>query len=135
MSILIAVAMLASPEEASHTVRGTISNCSGEHTIFIALFDSNDFFTQGGKAQQWRKVPATEVKNGKVVYEFKVAPGEYGVAAFEDEDEDGLLGFGMFGPTEPQQLYRKFTAWRPPTFEEVKFPVQGNVLHANIELN
>jgi uncharacterized protein (DUF2141 family) len=135
MSIVIALAMLAAPEEAQHTVRGTISNCSGEHTIFIALFDSNAFFTEAGKAQQWRKVAATEVKNGKVVYEFKVVPGEYGVAAFEDEDEDGLLDFGMFGPSEPQQLYKKFTAWRPPKFEDVKFLVKGNVLHADIELD
>lgn len=121
------------PERVMHTIRGTIKGCSGEHPIRIALI-GKDFFENQKPLQGIIRKPS-QVKDGKVTYEFRVEPGDYGVTAFEDEDENGKLEMGMFGPSEPSQFYRKFTAWRAPRFEDVRFTVKADVKGADIELD
>ena len=66
-----------------------------------------------------RIIKRSEVRKGKVTYEFHAKPGFYTVAAFEDENDNSKLDLGLFGPKEPAGFFRKFTAWREPTFKDM----------------
>jgi uncharacterized protein (DUF2141 family) len=54
-----------------------------------------------------------------------LAPGEYAVIAAHDENDNGEVDHGMFGPSEPIGFSNGFRLWRLPlsfpTFKKLKF--------------
>jgi uncharacterized protein (DUF2141 family) len=75
-----------------------------------------------------------DIKAGSVAYSFELKPGTYTVSAYEDENENGKIDMGAFGPKEPSGFYRKFTAWRAPKFEDVKFELRSSMNTAHIKI-
>lgn len=114
------------------TVSGSISGCSGRHPVHIMLWDEGIF--KGQKPLQKVIRPAKDVKAGKVAFRFKAKPGRYTISSFEDEDANGSLKMGLFGPREPAGFYREFKAWRKPKFEDVGFQLSVDIRNANIRL-
>lgn len=136
--LLLSRFVLAAPDVASQqqllTVSGKITGCSGEHSIFITLFGDQIF--KGGEPVLALLRKGSEVTNGAVTYSFKVKPGVYTVSVFEDENDNQKLDMGMlFGPTEPSGFYRRFTAWRAPKFEDVKFELKADISNADIAID
>ncbi|WP_309627179.1 DUF2141 domain-containing protein [Brevundimonas sp.] len=73
------------------------------------------------------------VSNGTAVARFENVPaGRWGVAAFQDVNADGRLGFGMMGrPNEPWGYSRNAPAvMGPPAFRDaaVNVPAAGGVI-------
>ena len=79
------------------------------------------------------------VSNGTAVARFENVPaGRWGVAAFQDVDSNGRLGFGMMGrPNEPWGYSRAAPAvMGPPAFRDaaVNVPAAGGVIPVTLGL-
>lgn len=108
-------------------ISGRVSGGSGKHTIFVALWDSEGFLTK----------PVKHVRidpQAAAVFHFSVPAGMWAVSAFEDENDNGVLDMGRFGPKEPSGFWRAFQGWRKPRFRDVAVSVDHNIDAANITL-
>lgn len=114
-------------QQAGITISGKITGASGKHPVYVALWDSSGFLTK--PAQQIRIEPY-----GSPQYQFHAAPGSWAVSVYEDENENGKLDMGMFGPKEPSGFWRAFHGWHKPRFSEVSSQVSADVPNADIEL-
>jgi len=79
------------------------------------------------------------VSNGTAVARFENVPaGRWGVAAFQDVDSNGRLGFGMMGrPDEPWGYSRNAPAvMGPPNFDDaaVNVTAAGGVISVRLGL-
>jgi len=108
-------------------ISGTVTGGSGKHTIFVALWSSEGFLNKPVK--QVRIVPPAVP-----VIHFSVPAGSWAVSAFEDENDNGVLDMGRFGPKEPSGFWRAFHGWRKPRFTDVATSVDHNIDVANITL-
>ena len=105
--------------------------------IRASLFNSADGFPgDHTKAAQVASVPITNVDS--VMLEFKgVEYGEYAVALFHDEDNDGQLkmsedgmpleGFAISNDPDVSEV--------PPTFENSKFTVQSDTVVITVHMS
>jgi uncharacterized protein (DUF2141 family) len=108
-------------------ISGRVTGGSSEHTIFVALWDSAGFLVKPVK--QLRIDP-----QAAPVFHFYVPAGRWAVSAFEDENNNGVLDMGRFGPKEPTGFWRAFHRWRKPRFGDVASSVDHSVYDANITL-
>jgi uncharacterized protein (DUF2141 family) len=69
-----------------------------------------------------------------MVFSFTVPAGEWALSAYEDNNENGTLDIGLFGPTEPSGFWRAFHAWRKPTFKDVSSVITGDTSGLDIQL-
>ncbi len=119
------VAQAASP--ATITVSGKILGASGKHTVHVALWDASGFLTKPVQELQLKPQAGT-------AFQFKVTSGAWAISAYEDENENGKLDFGIFAPKEPSGFWRPFHGWHKPRFSEVSSTVSSDVSNADIEL-
>jgi uncharacterized protein (DUF2141 family) len=108
-------------------ISGKISGGSGSHPIYIALWDSAGFLNH---PSQQARIQA----HGNAAFLFRVPSGAWAISAYEDENENGKLDMGMFGPKEPSGFWRPFHGWHKPRFSEVSSMVSADVLNADIRL-
>ena len=114
-------------------VSGTVLGCSGKHKIHIAICDDTIF--KGGNPIKKVIKKGAEANNGKMTYSFEVPKGMYTISVFEDENDNGELDMGLFGPKEPSGFFRKFTAWRAPKFEDVRFQLKQDLKGADVDID
>jgi uncharacterized protein (DUF2141 family) len=114
-------------QQATVAISGKIAGASGNHPIYVALWDSSSFLTK--PSQQIRLDPHSSAQ-----FQFHVAPGAWAISAYEDENENGKLDFGIFAPKEPNGFWRPFHGWHKPRFAEVSSTVNSDVSNADIEL-
>jgi uncharacterized protein (DUF2141 family) len=114
-------------QQATFTIAGRVAGASGNHPVYIALWDAKGFLTHS--YQQVRIGPHASVE-----FRFRVPPGNWAVSAYEDENENGKLDMGMFGPKEPSGFWRAFHAWRKPRFGDVSSAIDKDVGNAVIQL-
>ena len=103
----------------------TVSGVRGaEGSIACALFADADGFLKAGRQAAGRRVAATE---GSVVLAFEdVPPGDYAIAAYHDENDDGRLDVSALGvPTEGLAFSngQRVGAFGPPSFDAAKIVV------------
>jgi uncharacterized protein (DUF2141 family) len=120
-------AVSAGAQQSEATVSGTIRGASGNHPVYVALWDASGFLTK--PAQQIRIEPHSSTH-----FQFHVPVGAWAVSAYEDENGNGKLDMGMFGPKEPSGFWRAFHGWHKPHFSEVSSQVSGDISNADIEL-
>lgn len=108
-------------------ISGRVTAGSGKHTIFVALWSSQGFLDK--PVEQVRIDPAA-----RPVFHFSVPAGSWAVSAFEDENNNGVLDMGRFGPREPSGFWRPFHGWRKPRFRDVEIFVDHNIPDANVTL-
>jgi len=109
------------------TISGKIEGASRNHPVYIALWDKAGFLTK--PSQQIRIEPHSALQ-----FQFHVASGDWAISAYEDENENGKLDFGIFAPKEPNGFWRPFHGWHKPRFSEVSSSVGSDVSNADIEL-
>jgi len=108
-------------------ISGRVTGGSGKHTIFVALWGSERFLDKPVK--QVRIDPESTP-----VFHFYVPAGTWAVSAFEDENNNGVLDMGRFGPKEPSGFWRAFHGWRKPRFQDVAISVNHDMHDANVTL-
>lgn len=110
---------------------------SGEGKIYIYLVNEKVF-----------KIPLTGLKTiileptkkdiakKKMAFKFSnIKDGIYGIRCFQDQNGDGKLNRGMFGPSEPWGMSwkdEKVTRW--PRFDKIAFRVTSDIKHLKIKL-
>lgn len=120
-----AVAQRSSSEQFE--ISGRVTGGSGKHAIFVALWDADAFL----------KEPVKQVRidpQASPLFRFYVPAGRWAISAFEDENNNGVLDLGRFGPKEPSGFWRAFHGWRKPRFDDVANSVDHNVYDADIAL-
>jgi uncharacterized protein (DUF2141 family) len=135
LSIAVLTALLLAPPAVGAqsvspqtvTISGQITGGSGNHPIYVALWDASGFLTK--PSQQIRIEPHASTQ-----FRFRVSPGSWAVSAYEDENDNGKLDMGMFGPKEPSGFWRAFHGWHKPHFSEVSSAVSGDIPSADIQL-
>jgi hypothetical protein len=129
--------LLAGPAQAedppTYEVAGAVTNCSGEHDVHIALAGPGIF--DGAEPIEGLIVSAADVTAGRAPFSFRAPRAWYAIAVFEDEDGDGDLAMGLFGPKEPSGFYRAFTGFGPPSFDKIKFELNADLAGADVELD
>jgi len=92
----------------------------------VALFNREAGFPDGESAA-YRKAVA-DIDGGRAELRFAdVPPGEYAVAMYHDENDDGALNKGLFGiPKEGYGVSNNVShATRAPRFSEARFQFDG----------
>ena len=103
---------------------------SGEGTIFVALYQ-RDAWLEPHRFVTYRKVQA---HRGSVYASFHgVKPGQYGIAVFHDENENGRVDTNVLGLPKEGYGFSRITPRRKPRFDEVAFDVRP-LGHAHVQL-
>ena len=105
----------------------TVSGVRGaEGSVACALFADADGFPKAGRQAAGRRIAAAE---GSVVLVFEdVPPGDYAVAAYHDEDDDGVLDTGALGVPEEGLAFsngQEAGVFGPPGFDAAKVAIGG----------
>ncbi|QMW00126.1 DUF2141 domain-containing protein [Spirosoma foliorum] len=106
---------------------------SQKGSVYIAIYKPNSGFPDG-KPIDGKK---TEIKGTSAQTTFSIEPGEYAVAVFHDENDNGVLDKRMFGiPKEPYGFSNNF---RPrmsaPKFKDCQFTVGNHDKTISIKLD
>ncbi|MGB7264526.1 MAG: DUF2141 domain-containing protein [Terracidiphilus sp.] len=110
------------------TLSGRVIGASGRHIIYVALWNENGFL----------KTPVQRIRidpQQTPAFQFQIPPGRWALSAFEDENANGVLDMGAFGPKEPSGFWRPFHAWRKPRFDDVAAEINQNTSNADIKLS
>jgi uncharacterized protein (DUF2141 family) len=127
---LLAVIALGPPgwaEPATVALSGRVRGASGTHAVHVALWRREGFLDH--PAQEKRFAPGAAPE-----FRFDVPPGSWALSAFEDQNDNGVLDMGHFGPKEPSGFWRPFTGWHRPKFDEVAASVGRDTPGADITL-
>jgi len=125
--IAICMAQTGSAGVDTFTLSGKVIGGSGKHTIHVALWDAAGFLEK--PVQEIRIEPGAATD-----FHFKLPGGRWALSAFEDENQNGKLDIGMFGPREPSGFWHPFHAWRKPRFEDVAVEIDRDRTDADIRL-
>jgi uncharacterized protein (DUF2141 family) len=109
-------------------ISGKVTSGSGTHAIYVALWDANGFLQH--PVQRIRIDPGAAA-----VFHFQVPPGRWSLSAFEDENGNGVLDEGAFGPKEPFGFWLPFHGWRKPRFDDVAFQLDRDTTGVQIQLH
>jgi len=126
-SVLALLVLFAqSPPSGTFTLSGHVRNASGQHTIYVLLWQVN------GLTETHREI---RIEAGREPhYEFHVPAGKWAISAYEDRNENERLDMGMFGPKEPSGFWPAFRGRHKPRFDEVATTIDGDVPDADIVL-
>lgn len=88
------------------------------------LFQSGDNVIDNGRWQA-----AANIVNGRAEFQFRaLAKGSYALVVFHDENSNGVIDHGAFGPSEPIGFSNGFTLSLIsglPTFDKLRFAYSG----------
>jgi len=131
IAILLMTAALPAaqtPGAPAVTISGNILGSSGHHKVYVALWNANGFLV--------RPVEQVQIEPGAAtIFHFRITPGRYAVSAYEDENDNGRLDEGAFGPKEPSGFSRPFHGWRKPRFDDVATEIDRDTTDVNIRLS
>lgn len=110
---------------------------SEKGTIYVYLVNEEIFETPLTGLKTLVLDPKKEdIKNRKIAFTFHdLKDGTYGIRCFQDQNGDGKLNKGMFGPSEPWGMSwknEKVTRW--PSFDKIAFKVTSDVKDIVIKL-
>ncbi|MBN2324044.1 MAG: DUF2141 domain-containing protein [Spirochaetes bacterium] len=120
----------------TYTVEGEIT-FNGTGNIFVSLVTEELFGKKyEGVREKILVVTENESGSGRIRFSFDgVDTGVYGIRCYQDENENGELDGGLFGPTEPWGMsFRHDRPTRWPTFENISFEVIEDVRDLTIVL-
>ena len=102
--------------------------------VMVALWDDPEHFPTGeSHVAALRAV----IKDGSAQLEFiDVAPGEYALSVFHDENDNGELDTGFMGiPKEPFGTSNDARGrFGPPKFDDARFQVADGVVELTVNL-
>jgi uncharacterized protein (DUF2141 family) len=90
-------------------------------TLYVAVYDADNYM----KKPVYGALAKVDKEEVRVVLD-SIAPGEYAVSIFHDENDNGKLDTGAFGiPTEPTGYSNNAKGkYGPPKFDDCKFTVK-----------
>jgi uncharacterized protein (DUF2141 family) len=92
-----------------------------------ALHDKEDAFPR--KPEQAVATTSAPIKGGSATCVFTgVRPGTYAISGFHDENDNGRLDMGLFGPTEGWAASNDARGAFGPKFKDAKFDYKGGAL-------
>ena len=97
---------------ATFRLSGRVSGGSGNHAVYVALWDAEGFLVK--PVREVRIAPGQPRE-----FDFEVPAGPWALSAYEDENGNGKLDMGLFGPKESSGFWRPFHGWHKPRFDEV----------------
>lgn len=115
----------------------TIQNVdiASDETVRVGLYNNPAVFPDEDKEYQGKILPASRTS---ITFLFEnLAPGNYALASFQDENNDGVLNTNFFGaPTEEYGFSQNPNIWfRAPDFEDCQVRVEpGRQTKVVIEL-
>ncbi len=119
--------LLALPAHAAGTATLTVTvegvTAKGG-MLRVGLYDAASFSVRGVKPTIGKIVAATA---GRMTVRLdNIAPGEYAIKSFQDEDGDGKMNTNMIGmPAEPYGFSRDAKPnMGPPAFDEAKITIK-----------
>ena len=114
------------PKNISVTIKN-IKNNKG--TVLLALHTKDTFMKGKGIMSE-----AALIENNTVTITFKnVTPGEYGIIALHDENDNKRMDFNENGmPAEDYGTSNNTISFGPPQFNEAKFILADKDLDLNI---
>ena len=91
--------------------------------VFISIYNNSDTFLGKEKFQKRELVVADAIVDGKVSTAFDLPVGEYAVAVFHDDNDNGKMDSNFIGiPNEPSGLSNGHVPkFGPPRYKEAKF--------------
>jgi uncharacterized protein (DUF2141 family) len=123
-------------ENDKHKIEGDIL-FSEKGTIYIYLVTEKVFQTPLTGIQTLVVEPSKKDRaNKKIEFTFHdVNDGTYGIRCFQDQNGDGKLNRGPFGPTEPWGMSWKderVIHW--PGFDKIAFEVSSDIKNLTIQM-
>ena len=106
-------------------------------SIFVSLVTEELFGTKyEGVRKAVLAITAKESERGRVRFSFtRIETGIYGIRCYQDENGNGVLDGGLFGPTEPWGMsFRQERPSRWPTFDNIAFEVSEDACNITIIL-
>jgi len=106
-----------------YTVKGKILLPKKGGFVYLYMVDENYFhIPRSGLDTLKYKADKSEI-----TFNFKnVKSGKYAIRCFQDENDNGKLDKGLFGPTEPYGFSWKYKKTFPFDFDDVAFIVNKN---------
>ena len=128
LSMMLAASVVGAQNKLTVVVDG-IENPKGK--ILVAVFDSINFLKQPvyygmAKIEEGQEEVTVVIEN--------VVSGNYAITLFQDENDNGKLDMGAFGPTEKYGFSNNVLPnMGPPTFQECMFTIEED-MEINITL-
>ena len=117
---------------AQNNIELTVRNVKIDNgDIMVALCNSAEDFPD----TIFRKVKIeSNSKDVKILFN-NVPNGDYAIAIYQDEDGNGELTSGLFGPKEPYAFSNDATGmFGPAKFSDAKFEVKNNDVKVSIDM-
>ncbi len=107
----------------------------GKGSVKVALYNSAETFLDPEKATAYYSFAVHEAGTLTATIE-NVEHGEYAIAVFHDENDNGELETNFFGiPTEPYCFSGSgHSRWKPPVFEDARFVVAETEVKLSLRL-
>lgn len=96
---------------------------ASDETVRVGLYNNPSVFPDEDKQYLGKILPASR---STLTFQFdNLAPGNYALASFQDENNDGVLNTNFFGaPTEEYGFSQNPSIWfRAPDFEDCQVKV------------
>jgi uncharacterized protein (DUF2141 family) len=134
--LLLILANVLSAENDKYKIEGEIV-FTEKGKIYIYLVNEKIFQTPfTGLQTIILKPKEKDIARQKIAFTFHdVKKGTYGIRCFQDQNDDGKLNKGMFGPTEPWGMSwkgEKVIRW--PSFDKIEFEVTSDIKNLKITL-
>jgi uncharacterized protein (DUF2141 family) len=132
--LLIVLTTSAFRIETKGTLVVSLSNITKTGKINVAVY------REGGEFPDDKfivKTQSGECKSGVCSFQFQDIPfGEYAIAIYQDENDNGKLDTGAFGvPTEPFAFSNNFKPrWGGPTFDKCSFKFEKDKQSVSITM-
>ena len=128
------------PDHATSPAKGKI-NVKVENiqlakgSIRLALYRSAEEFLDTEKATAFHSFKVSKTGSLNAMLDG-IEHGEYAIAVFHDENDNGELETNIFGiPTEPYCFSGSgHSKWKPPVFRDAKFIVSADGTTLNLRL-
>lgn len=105
--------------------------------IFISIFNSPGTFLSPDKFRYLELTVSESIVNGKISTTFELPVGEYAVAVYHDNNDNGKMDTNFIGiPNEPSGMSNGHVPkFGPPRYDASKFQLPADGLVEVINLN
>ena len=130
ISLLITALIANAQDTKGVTLTVTIENVASNEGQILTVLHTRDTFMKGPGIQNFK----SEAKPGSISFVFEdVKPGIYAISSMHDINENQRMDFQDNGmPKESYAMSGSEIIIGPPTFQDVKFEVDGNDLELNL---
>ncbi len=127
--ILIGTVAQIFGDEADFTLGGTVVVQSHGDLVF-GVYDKDGYEQMKPVKRICIKYDGSDAEKRSVPFLLQnIKPGQYVIACFQDENGNGKLDIGLFGPKEPWGVFnmKKKPIFGKPSYDDVVIKVSSNI--------